>query len=602
MYNYCFSSPETINCTFNGNDANKGGGMYNIDSSPTITNCIMWGDTAHIEPEIYNNIFSSPTVIYSNIKGDDVYPGEGNINDDPLFVTGPGGAYYLSQPPDQVSTSPCVDTGSDTAVNLGLDDKTTRTDGVPDSGIVDMGYHYICSRWAYPSIITGEGPGDRLGGWRDGEGVSETIDAADLDGDGFNDIIIGAPDGLVVSTGRVYIFYGDGTGISSTSAVNADTIITGELIGDEFGEFIEVVSDLNGDGIKELAVGAPRNDLVAWNAGTVYIFYGEPVTAENPEGRILSQSGADADIIIRGEYRDWIGETTVGDINGDGYNDLIIGGPLGVLGQNGRVFIFYGAPGGILRGSVLDADVIIVGECCGTLGYRLTTGKINQDNIDDLIITSPFAGTNLPRKTYIFYGRVEGIPDTLGEADAFLSSVEKDGYLGISMALFDANGDGFNDVVLGDFSPYNERGAIYIFHGGPSGISSRTTADADVTIIGESTGQFTNECFGWSLNGGGDVNGDGYSDLIIAAYHNDINGDNSGAAYIFYGGPGQITSGSAATEADILLLGENPLDNFGWVVRIISDINSDGLDDVLIGAPFNDNIGGEDAGAVYIYY
>ncbi len=78
---------------------------------------------------------------YSDIEGG--YLGEGNIDADPLFVTGTSGDYYLSQTAaGQGSDSPCVDTGSETAEDSGLDDRTTRTDGVPDSGIVDMGYHY----------------------------------------------------------------------------------------------------------------------------------------------------------------------------------------------------------------------------------------------------------------------------------------------------------------------------------------------------------------------------------------------------------------------------------------------------------------------------
>ncbi|UCD84774.1 MAG: chitobiase/beta-hexosaminidase C-terminal domain-containing protein, partial [Deltaproteobacteria bacterium] len=135
MYNN-YSDPTIVNCTFSDNLAAPGGGMYNYYSDPIITNCIMWGD----DSEIINSS-STPIVTYSNIQGS--YPGTGNIDADPLFASGPNGDYYLSQTTaGQGSDSPCVDAGSDTAANLGLDGRATRTDGVTDTDIVDIGYHY----------------------------------------------------------------------------------------------------------------------------------------------------------------------------------------------------------------------------------------------------------------------------------------------------------------------------------------------------------------------------------------------------------------------------------------------------------------------------
>ncbi|UCD85471.1 MAG: right-handed parallel beta-helix repeat-containing protein, partial [Deltaproteobacteria bacterium] len=166
IYNNNNSSPTITNCIFIGNSTDTGGGIYNSSGClptlinctlvgnsavvagggmssafltiPTITNCIMWGDSP-------NEIDGLATVTYSDVEGG--WSGTGNIGDlpgdNPLFVPGPNGDYYLSQTSaGQGSDSPCIDAGSDTAASLGLDDKTTRTDNVPDSGIVDMGYHY----------------------------------------------------------------------------------------------------------------------------------------------------------------------------------------------------------------------------------------------------------------------------------------------------------------------------------------------------------------------------------------------------------------------------------------------------------------------------
>ncbi len=165
MYNY-YSNPTISNSLFYENSTYfYGGAIYNWESDPTIGNStftdnyayyyggalanyyysypsisdsILYGDYAHKDyNEIYDDGDSATTIIYSDIMGG--HAGAGNIDVDPLFVNG----FYLSEDDaGQASDSPCIDAGSDTAENLGLSGRTTRTDGVPDSGTVDMGFHY----------------------------------------------------------------------------------------------------------------------------------------------------------------------------------------------------------------------------------------------------------------------------------------------------------------------------------------------------------------------------------------------------------------------------------------------------------------------------
>ncbi|HUT04613.1 MAG TPA: right-handed parallel beta-helix repeat-containing protein [bacterium] len=121
----CWGGSATIvNNIIKANAADRGGGMY-CSGSPTIIDCIIWGN---------GDDLSSCSGTYCCIEDDDA--GEGNIHDDPMFVEGPLGEYYLD--PD----SPCIDAGSRPAEDAGLSDRTTQTDGTPDSGMVDMGYHY----------------------------------------------------------------------------------------------------------------------------------------------------------------------------------------------------------------------------------------------------------------------------------------------------------------------------------------------------------------------------------------------------------------------------------------------------------------------------
>jgi predicted outer membrane repeat protein len=136
--------PIIKNCTISGNSATIVGGLYAPAYFLTIINSIIWGNTAlNGAPENYRADSTYPTVIYCDIDQDGFAGSNGNIRLDPLFVSGPLGDYYLNQiSAGQGSDSPCVDAGSDTTENLGLDDKTTRTDLSADIGKVDMGYHY----------------------------------------------------------------------------------------------------------------------------------------------------------------------------------------------------------------------------------------------------------------------------------------------------------------------------------------------------------------------------------------------------------------------------------------------------------------------------
>jgi len=131
------SSPRFSNCTIADNLASEFAGLFAEGSKfPTLINCIGWGNG-------YSPMTIKTGVTFSDIEGENIFPGIGNINDNPLFVNGPQGGYYLSQTAaENEADSPCIDKGNDSAENLGLDTMTTRTDGVPDSSIVDMGYHY----------------------------------------------------------------------------------------------------------------------------------------------------------------------------------------------------------------------------------------------------------------------------------------------------------------------------------------------------------------------------------------------------------------------------------------------------------------------------
>ncbi|MBK8382126.1 MAG: FG-GAP repeat protein [Ignavibacteria bacterium] len=152
----------------------------------------------------------------------------------------------------------------------------------------------------------------------------------------------------------------------------------------------------------------------------------------------------------------------------------------------------------------------------------------------------------------------------------------------------DVNGDGFNDIAVG--APYNNAGGSaagrsYIYFGGT--ILNNT---ADVVL----TGKVSSEFFGISVSSAGDVNGDGYSDVIVGAYGNNTLGSFAGRVYVYFGGI------NVDTVADVIMTGAASGDQFGISVSSAGDVNGDGYSDVIVGANFNDSAGAT-SGRAYIY-
>lgn len=168
-----------------------------MNPSPPVLDCILWGNKATEEgSELYGEE-SEAFVGYSCVRGWDG-GGEGNISDDPLFISGPLGDYYLScREAGQAADSPCIDAGSGTAESRGLEKLTTRTDQVTDAGIVDMGYHYPLLLGQEPIILCSLNasefsPGDTLGGFikAHNPGLDVVVDAH---------VAFVLPDGEIVS-------------------------------------------------------------------------------------------------------------------------------------------------------------------------------------------------------------------------------------------------------------------------------------------------------------------------------------------------------------------------------------------------------------------
>ena len=290
--------------------------------------------------------------------------------------------------------------------------------------------------------------------------------------------------------------------------------------------------------------------------------------------------------------------SSAGDVNGDGYDDIIIGSSgAGASGQ-GEAYIFFGSPGFSGRLFPADADVVIIGGTVfGMLGTSVSSaGDVNGDGYDDVIVDEPNSG-----QVYIFFGGT-GLPDSLStsSADVVLtaeSSISE--FFGWCVSdAGDVNNDGYDDIIAGATGAGGSNGRAYIFFGGPWLTGTISASSANVIITGEASGDH----FGWSVSGAGDINNDGYDDIIVGTYEYSAGGSyyNIGRAYVFLGSS-TLSGFISATSANATITGEASEDQLGYSVSSAGDVNGDGYDDVIVGAPYND-AGGTIAGRAYVFF
>ena len=345
-------------------------------------------------------------------------------------------------------------------------------------------------------VFTGEAAEDRFG--------ASVASAGDVNNDGFDDLIVGAFRNNVGGNeaGQAYVFSGQ----------TGDTlyVFTGEAAGDRFGISVASAGDVDNDGFDDLIVGALYNDAGGNDAGRAYVFSGQ--TGDT----LYVFTGAAAD--------DFLGSSvaSAGDVNNDGYDDLIVGVSNNDAGgpQAGRAYVFSGQSGETLY--------VFTGEAEGDLfgGSAASAGDVNNDGFDDLIVGAwgNDAGGSAAGRAYVFSGQSG---DTLyvftgeGTGDVFGYSVASAG---------DVNNDGFDDLIVGAAHlPGIEAGRVYVFSG--------QTGETLYVITGEAAGEFFSDLFGYSVASAGDVNNDGFDDLIVGAFRHDAGGVFAGQAYVFSGRP-----------------------------------------------------------------
>jgi len=323
---------------------------------------------------------------------------------------------------------------------------------------------------------------------------------------------------------------------------------------------------VNGDGYADVIVGAPG---VNSGTGKIYLFQGSAAgltgSAASPT---FSASGEGA-----GAY--FGGVASAGDVNGDGYADVIVGAS-GANSSTGKIYLFQGSAAG-LTGSAANPAFSATGETAGDRfgGSVAGAGDVNGDGYADVIVGAR-AFDEYRGKVYVFHGGPWGLTGSAA-SPAFSATGERAGdEFGVSVAgAGDVNGDGYADVIVGkygsdisDFAGNPPWGKVYLFQGSAAGL----IRPAAFSIYGG-----RNTCFGVHVAGVGDVNGDGFADFIVGA---PCGGDYTGMVHLYQGGAAGLTVRAAFSAS-----GEAPSNFFGTSSAGAGDVNGDGYADVIVGAP-----------------
>ncbi len=412
-------------------------------------------------------------------------------------------------------------------------------------------------------------------------------------------------------------------------------ILAGANADDFSGWSVDSAGDVNGDGLPDLLVGAAGADPSGVpSAGETYLIYGRSnglpalITLTN-----TWFNGTNGVLLAGAQQGDESGcsVSSAGDVNGDGYSDILIGAltadPSG-RGGAGETYLVYGRSNGLpalitLTNTWLDGTngVLLAGtKSGGRCGKSVdSAGDVNGDGFSDMLVGADSYGgwPSAAGETYLVYGRSNGLPALITLTNTWLNGTNGIILAGAVInivcgwsvsAAGDVNGDGFADILVGAPKAFpsgrDNAGEAYLVYGRSNGLPALVTL-ASTWLDGTNgvllAGARAYSQLGLAVNSAGDMNGDGYDDILVGA-----GGENR--SYLVYGRsnglPALITLTNTWCDGTngVTLAGARTGDACGSSLSAAGDVNGDGLPDFLVGADRASPGGRGSAGETYVVY
>jgi prepilin-type N-terminal cleavage/methylation domain-containing protein len=463
------------------------------------------------------------------------------------------------------------------------------------------------------------GPGNRADGDAadDNSGWSHAF--GDVNGDGITDLAVGVPRiSAGGNAGSVYVVFGTAIGLTNPFLLSGldgtNGFVLNSTEADDHAGYDVEMGDVNADGVQDIIIGAPQAN---GGAGKVYVVFGH--TGTWAAAISLATLAGNDGLVINGENAgDHAGFSVgTGDANRDRAMDIVIGAPDYDAGGNtdsGGVYVVLGHftvwPASINLASLSGQGFLLEGvDDNDRMGFAVHSADVNGDAIDDLLMGAPSAGAT-PGTAYALFGKKKGWKDqkmkavTASTGFKMLGAANGDG-LGSSISAADVNGNGVNDILVGAPGQNASTGAAYVIFGQRAKkLKTLEVSNLNGTngfrITGVSAGNITATAIV-----GGDINGDGYADVVLGAPGAAPGGRvQAGSTYFVFGAatgwPSSLNLAALNGTNGFILDGTTAGDQSGFSLAV-GDLNGDFRTDTGIGAPYAGYTASQ-AGAVYTFF